>query len=121
MGTVHRFEDLDIWKESKACSLIIYQHFQNTKDYGFRDQICRAAISVMNNIAEGFERDSDKEFQRFLKIAKGSAGEVRSMLSISVDLNYMSKEEAETIVNRYITLSSRISRFIQYLNSSIKK
>jgi len=118
MATVQRFEDLDIWKESKDLSLSIYKNFRNLKDFGFRDQICRAAISVMNNIAEGFERDSDKEFQRFLKISKGSAGEVRSMLRIALDLGYVEKKEFENLIPKCITLSSKLSRFIKYLNKN---
>ncbi|MFZ4548235.1 MAG: four helix bundle protein, partial [Bacteroidales bacterium] len=86
MATINRLEDLEVWKESKKLALAIYSHFRPLKDFGFRDQICRASVSVMNNIAEGFERNSDKEFQRFLSISKGSLGEVRSMIILAIDL-----------------------------------
>ena len=116
MTSVKRFEDLEIWKESKSLSIIIYSYFKNLKDFGFRDQVCRASISVINNIAEGFERNSDKEFQRFLKISKGSAGEVRSMLWVAVDLTYLDLKEAKDLIERYTLLSSKISSLIHYLN-----
>lgn len=116
MTSVKRFEDLEIWKESKILTIQIYSHFKNSKDYGFKDQILRASVSVMNNIAEGFERNSDKEFQRFLKISKGSAGEVRSMLWIAIDLKSLDIDEANYLIGQYSILSSKIARLINYLN-----
>ena len=85
-----RFEDIIAWQKSKELSLLIYREFKNCRDYGFRDQVQRAVISIMNNIAEGYERNSNKEFRNFLFISKGSSGEVRSMLYISKDLGYIS-------------------------------
>jgi len=79
MKRVENFEDLRIWQDARALVKQVYSDMCKIRDYGFRDQIQRAGISVMNNIAEGFERHSDIEFARFLDIAKGSAGEVRSM------------------------------------------
>lgn len=75
---ISRFEDIIAWQKSREMALKIYIAFKNLNDYGFRDQILRSAVSVMNNIAEGYERKSNPEFQRFLFIAKGSCGEVRS-------------------------------------------
>ncbi|MDQ2178537.1 four helix bundle protein [Marinifilum sp. D714] len=118
MGTIKQFEDLDIWNESKGLSVLVYKNFRALSDYGFRDQICRAAVSVMNNIAEGFERNLDKEFQRFLKIAKGSSGEVRSMLRLALELEYINKNVCDELITRYTSLSSRIAGFIKYLNQS---
>ena len=66
MAFAHRFEELEVWKSSKELSLEIYGHFRNSRDFGFRDQIQRAAVSVMNNIAEGFERRTKQDFARFL-------------------------------------------------------
>lgn len=95
MTRVERFEDLRIWKEARAIVKFVYLDMRRCRDFGFRDQIQRAGVSIMNNIAEGFERKSDKEFARFLNIAKGSAGEVRSMYYAAEDLEYISKEQAK--------------------------
>ena len=86
MPKVNRFEDLEVWRSARKLTIEIYRLVRNpsfAKDFGLRDQICRAAVSVMSNIAEGFERDSDKAFLSFLAIAKGSAGEVRSQLFVA--------------------------------------
>ena len=116
MPTIKHFEDLDVWKEAKDLNYQVFQIFGEHRNFGFRDQILRAALSVMNNIAEGFERDSDKEFQRFLKISKGSSGEVRSMLYVAKDLNYLDEEVFSSLLSKYFTLSSKLGKFIQYLN-----
>lgn len=94
---------------------MIYSQFKALKDYSFKDQVQRAAISVMNNIAEGFERNSDKEFSRFLKIAKGSAGEVRSMIYMAEELNYIEKQTSKELIESYNKLSHKIGSFIKYL------
>jgi len=75
-----RFEEILGWQKAKELTINIYKSFSNCKDFAFKDQIQRASVSIMNNVAEGFERKSNKEFKQFLFIAKGSAGEVRSML-----------------------------------------
>ena len=80
---VEKFEDILAWQKAKILTLRVYFLLNELKDYGFKDQLCRASVSIMNNIAEGFERKSDKEFKHFLFIAKGSCGEVRSMLNPS--------------------------------------
>ena len=90
---IEKFEDILSWQKAKLLTLCIYKSFKTCKDFGFRDQIQRATVSIMNNIAEGFERKGDKEFKRFLFIAKGSCGEVRSMVYLAHDLGYISKEE----------------------------
>jgi len=82
-----RFEDLIVWQNSKELTVKIYKIFENIKDYGFRDQILRASISIMNNIAEGFERKTNNEFKYFLFIAKGSSGELRSKLYLALETN----------------------------------
>ena len=89
-----RFEDLDAWKVSRELANLIYRFGRESgfsKDYGFKDQIQRAAVSVMNNVAEGFERGSNKDFARFLFIARGSVGEVRSMLYLALDQKYITE------------------------------
>jgi four helix bundle protein len=99
MAGAGRFEDLRIWQEARLLVREIYASFGNgspaAKDWGFRDQIQRASISIMNNIAEGFERVTPSDFARMLDIAKGSAGEVRSLLYVAEDLAYLSADVAE--------------------------
>ncbi len=121
MATIERFEDLDIWKEARLLSKEIIQLSKNTElktDYKLRDQIKNASGSVMDNIAEGFERDGNLEFRQFLSIAKGSAGESRSQLYKIYDSEYISEEELSSLVNRYLNLSKRIANFIIYLNKN---
>jgi len=90
---IEKFEDILAWQKAKILTLKIYSLLKGLKDLAFRDQICRASVSIMNNIAEGFERKSDKEFIHFLFIAKGSCGEVRSMLYLAIGLNYIDDEQ----------------------------
>jgi four helix bundle protein len=105
---IEKFEDILSWQKAKDLSVFIYAIFKNNHDFGFRDQIQRASVSVSNNISEGFERKSNKEFRQFLYIAKGSCGEVRSMLYIALELKYISKEE----FNQMLNTSSEISRLL---------
>ena len=112
--TIERFEDIMAWQKAKELTVEIYQLFSESKDFGFKDQIQRASVSIMNNIAEGFERKSNNEFKYFLFIAKGSCGEVRSMLLLAKELR---KAEVAAIEKLY-DLSEEISRM---LSSFIKK
>ena len=118
MGTIKNFEDLAVWKMSREIVNLIYSDFRNCRDFGFRDQITRAGVSIMNNISEGFCRNSDAEFKQFLNISKGSAGEVKSMYYIAEDQNYVNSEEASERRNRSQQLINSISSFIKYLKSS---
>jgi four helix bundle protein len=86
---IERFEDIIVWQKWKEMALLVYEHFRENRDYAFRDQIQRASVSIMNNIAEGFERKGAREFSKFLYIAKGSSGEVRSMLYLAKELKYI--------------------------------
>lgn len=86
---IEKFEDIIAWQKAKELTLTVYTVFKANRDYAFRDQIQRASISIMNNIAEGFERGSNPDFRKFLFIAKGSCGEVRSMLMIAEELGYL--------------------------------
>ena len=86
-----KFEDLDVWKRAARLSAGIYQALADLKDYGFRDQICRSGLSVPSNIAEGMERGTDREVARFLTIAKGSCGELRTQIYIGMDIGYIQK------------------------------
>jgi len=112
------FEDLIVWKESMSLSIEIYKLFKNCKDFGFRDQIQRSSISVPSNIAEGFERQSDKEFIRSLYIAKGSNGELRTQLYLAMELGYIEKETAMEKIENARQISSRIYRLIKVRRST---
>jgi four helix bundle protein len=118
MSTVINFEDLVIWQMAREMVRLIYSDFNNCKDYGFKDQITRSGISVMNNISEGFSRNSDAEFKHFLNIAKGSLGEVKNMYYIAEDLDYISKENALSRRDKSQQLLNSIAKFIKYLKSS---
>ena len=121
MARVQRFEDLEAWKISREVTKEIYRISKNDlfiRAYGLRDQICRASVSIMSNIAEGFERDGDKEFINFLSIAKGSAGEVCSQLYIALDQNYISEKEFDFIYAKTTETSRVISGLIKYLKQS---
>jgi four helix bundle protein len=121
MRFAERFEDLRIWQEARAQVSAIYNSLkQGTaghSDLGFRTQIQRAAVSVMNNIAEGFERKTPKDFAHFLDLAKGSCGEVRSMLYVAEDLKYLAPEDALSLRNSAEKLSCGIAAFTNYLRS----
>lgn len=112
---VECFEDLLVWQKSKELTLTLYPAFRDIKDFSFRDQICRASVSIMNNIAEDFERGSDKEFKYSLYIAKGSSGEVRSMLYIASDLKYIDEERFRDLSST----SKEISKMLAGLIKSI--
>ena len=108
---IDRFEEIIAWQKAKDLTLRLYLLFKDNRDFAFRDQICRASLSIMNNIAEGFERNSDKEFKHFLFIAKGSSGEVRSMIYLAADLKYI-----DTITfNELLESSTEISRLLSGL------
>lgn len=112
---INRFEDILAWQKVKELTLLLYKLFANNRDFSFRDQIRRAAISIMNNIAEGFERKSNKEFKQFLYIAKGSCGEVRSMIALALDLGYINRQEYDRAYNLAIEISRMLSGFIKTL------
>ncbi|MEM7698514.1 MAG: four helix bundle protein [Verrucomicrobiota bacterium] len=116
-----RFEDLRIWREAREQARLVYCDFgfetPAERDFGFRDQIQRAAVSVMNNIAEGFERFSKREFAHHLGIAKGSCGEVRSMFYLAEDLGYLPSETAEE--RRKFAIG--LSRGIEALNKKLRQ
>ncbi|MGW8316524.1 MAG: four helix bundle protein [Bacteroidales bacterium] len=92
------FEELIAWKKARELNRQVFDLFNPIRDFGFKDQIQRAALSIMNNIAEGFDRHSQKEFRRFLLISRGSCGEVRSMLYLAQDFGYLS-EDGYTMLN----------------------
>jgi four helix bundle protein len=121
MTRAHGFEDLKVWQLARELVLAAYQLTSSQvfgRDHALRDQIRRAAVSSMANIAEGFERGSNRDFVRFLYMARGSAGEVRSHLYVARDLDYITVTEFERMASRVIGLSKGVFRFIQHLESS---
>jgi four helix bundle protein len=129
MATARQFEDLNVWQEARQLVNAIYESTKQRAfhdDFGLRDQIRRAAVSTMSNIAEGFERGTRKEFVQFLNIAKGSNGEVRSQLQVAMDQKYISEKEFVALNEAAILLSRKLSAFIRYLegcagNSRVRK
>ena len=121
MAKIERFEDLDVWKKARElCKLIFYLTNKGafSKDFDLVRQIRRSSGSIMDNIAEGYERDGRKEFIQYLSIAKGSAGEVRSQSYRAFDQNYISKEEFNELYEKVNSISKMLSGFINYLKNS---
>ena len=116
MATVQRFEDLICWQKSRLLAKEVYKVMRECKDYGFRDQIQRASVSVVSNIAEGFERGTRQEFLNYLFIAKGSAGEVRAQLYVALDVGYLNIETFKYLNN----LAMECSRLIQSFADKVK-
>lgn len=112
---IEKFEDILSWQKSKDLAVFVYKMLKNNKDYSFKDQIQRAVISMGNNIAEGYERQSNKEFKQFLYIAKGSAGEVRSMLYVGMELGYISEKEFERAYSLSLEVCKLTSGLIKTL------
>ena len=117
-STAPSFESLRIWHDSRRLAGRIYELSKSSRDFGLRDQMRSAAVSVMSNIAEGFERRGDKEFLQFLKIASGSAGEVRSQLYIAEDVGMMERVVAQELRGEAARLSRRIASLIETIRKS---
>lgn len=103
MGKINTFEDLEVWKKARELSKAIYEFTQNgsfSKDYSLKDQINKTTGSIMDNIAEGFDRGGNREFIQFLSIAKGSAAEVRSQLYRALDRNHINPSEFESLIEK---------------------
>lgn len=121
MAKLGRFEDIEAWQKARELTREIYRITNQgsfARDFGLRDQIRRAAVSTMSNIAEGFERGSNKGFIQFLFIAKGSSGEVRSQLYIALDLGYIDNDKFNQLITDLVSISRQISGFVKYLQSS---
>lgn len=121
MGQIKNFEEMDVWKKSRVLVKEIYDitnEVSFAKDYHFKDHIRRTAISVPSNIAEGFERDGNKEFIQFLSIAKGSCGELRCQLILALDQNYIEQTQYDELYSQLSELSFSLSRLMGYLKSS---
>ena len=121
MSTVNNFEDLEIWKRAREICNDIYSiinHPEFSRDFGLVRQINDSSGSIMDNIAEGFEREGNKEFSQFLSVSKGSCGECRSQLVRAYDRKYISETEFKTIYNKLIEESVKIKNFMYYLKGS---
>jgi four helix bundle protein len=121
MATIHRFEDIEAWKKARELNREVYRITRGkdfSHDYALRDQIRKASISIMSNIAEGFERDGNAEFRQFLSIAKGSAGEVRSQLYAALDAEYIDQPTFDRITALAFEAIRLINGFIRYLEQS---
>jgi len=112
---IQKFEDIIAWQKAQDFAVTLYEIFKDLKDYGFKDQICRASVSISNNIAEGFDRSSDADFSRFLYISIGSCSEVKSMLYMAARLNYISEKQKTTLLNQ----ADEISKIIRGLIKSL--
>jgi four helix bundle protein len=112
---INKFEDILAWQKAGQLSILIYSNLHDCRDYDFRSQIQRASVSIMNNIAEGFERMSNKDFKNFLFIAKGSSGEVRSMAYLGYRLGYLNEDCFKKIYNSTTEISKMISGLIKTL------
>ena len=121
MSTIKKFEDLEIWQSARILCQDIHNIITTTSlnnDYKLRDQINSSSGSIMDNIAEGFERNGKNEFRQFLSIAKGSCGETRSQLYRVFDKKYINRKKFEEIKETTIILSKQLNSFINYLNRS---
>ena len=124
MSKVKRFEDLLVWRMAHDLSVAIYQLTKDgefSRDWGLRDQIQRASVSVMSNIAEGFERYSRQEFKQFLSIARGSCAEVRSQIQLAKSLGYINDADCSAIYEKCISLSRAIGGLRSSLDRSAEK
>lgn len=113
---IKKFEDIIAWQKAQDLAFDVYSAVKELKDCGFRDQICRAVISISNNIAEGFDRSSDADFKRFLYMALGSSSELRSMLYLAKKFNYISEEQFKSLFLK----TDEVSKIIRGLIKSLK-
>ena len=113
---MNSFEDLDVWKKACRLSVDLYQALKSAKDYGLKDQMCRAAVSIASNIAEGSERHSKADFIRFLRIANGSAAELRTQMYIAAEIELIPKNTAKDFIERAKSISQMLQGLINSLN-----
>lgn len=112
------FKDLVVWQKAKVLTLDIYKELNGCRDYGFKDQIQRASVSIMNNIAEGYAKQSDKALSNFLFIARGSTAEVESMLLIAPELGFLKADTQQKLVAQTEEVGKLLTSFIKRINNS---
>jgi len=113
--SIQSFEEIIAWQKSQELAVLIYQKFGSIRDFGFKDQICRATVSISNNIAEGYGRGTDADFNRMLQIALGSCFEVKSMLFLAEKLNYIDKSTTINLIKHCDEIGKLIRGFSKYL------
>jgi four helix bundle protein len=121
VATIQRFEDIEAWKKARQLTLAVYRVTDVgafSRDFGLRDQIRRASVSILSNIAEGFERDGNREFRQFLALAKGSVGELKAQLYIALDVEYIDREQFEGLYDLATDVSRLLAGLIRYLVQS---
>lgn len=121
MAKIQKFEQIEAWQKSRELTRRIYKASSQgefSRDFGLRDQIRRAAVSAMSNIAEGFERGGDKEFRQFLAVAKGSVGELKSQLYVALDVGLVSELQFGALYELANETSRLIAGFMRYLSTS---
>ncbi|WP_439555028.1 four helix bundle protein [Dyadobacter sp.] len=118
MSKVEKFEDLKVWQSGLSLSILVYQTLADCRDYALKDQMCRSAVSIASNIAEGFERHSNKEFIRFLRIAKGSSGELRTQIYIAAGINMITEEKGTELINKTQIISAMLQNLIKTRESN---
>lgn len=124
MARIEKFEDIEAWQRARQLAKAVYvvtSEGKFSRDFGLRDQIQRAAVSVMSNIAEGFERGGDVEFRRFLAIAKGSAGEVQAQLYVALDAGLIDQTAFDSLYKSATETGNLIGGFMKYLSKGINK
>ena len=121
MATFKRFEEIEAWQEARKLVKQIYSLSKTEKfsrDFGLRDQVRRASVSIMANIAEGYERGGSREFIQFLSIAKGSAAEVKSHLYVALDQEYVGEQRFNELIDQVEITARKLSKLIEYLRGS---
>ena len=116
-----KFEDIIAWQKAQDLAVEIYKEFGTIRDFGFKDQICRAAVSISSNIAEGFDRSTDKEFRVFLHYSRGSSAEVKSLLKLAPRLNLCSQDKADMLFIKAEEVGKILGGLIITMNNKIKK
>jgi four helix bundle protein len=120
MPTITRFEDIQAWQTARTLTQALYRLSSQgsfARDFGLRDQLRRAAVSILSNIAEGFESDTQAQFIRYLGLAKASAGEFRAQLYVALDAGYLDRRQFDQLYDRADKCSRQLSNFISYLKS----
>lgn len=121
MSKIEKFEDVVAWHKARELTREIYAHSkvgQFSKDFGLKDQIQRASVSILGNVAEGFDRGGDKEFTQFLSVSKGSCGEVRSHLYVALDQQYVTEPQFKSLYDREDEVGRLLAGFMDYLRKS---